>query len=405
MRRLALLGTGLALALALTPAHAQESRLRPAPWVPAGIDSTRLWALEARALLDQTTTDSIGTNESRAFGLLDRLVRRSFLQLGPGGMRGARGVLTVLDSLKLDVEMVQDPDLPQFCVVTYFNSKFAGYAAWTSLFWWRGQDLMKQSLLLGGGRRIQMDVWWTGNELGPYEMALVDYRRTGEPRAGFFTMLRLSRQGEFWGAVQYAGTSIDLGGPGQARLVDLDNDGVPELAQWATSEPDARFVPDMNLPPILSERIWRRTDAGFRLLEKRTVATPFTTFVLFLRALEGGQAALARSLAATPAIYAKALSLRLGAFHAAKSWRASEPAPGERWAESMRFQYGTPARLEHGLEVRMKEVEGHWLVAGLAPLALGPPTAGAPPGGPKSGAKPGAKPGAKSGANSGTGAR
>ena len=354
------------------PAHAQGSR--PAPWQPAGFDSTRLWALEARTLLDQTASDSVGPNESRAFGLLDRVMRRSFLGLGTKGMRGARGVLAVLDSLKLDVEMAQDSDLPQFCVVTYFNTRFAGYAAWTSLFWWRGNDLMKQSIQLPGGRNIQMKVWWTGNELGPYEMALIDYKRKGNPREGAFSMLRLSRAAEFWGAVQFPGKTIDLGGAGLARLVDLDNDGVPELAQWTTSEADARFVQDPNLPPVLSERIYRRTDGGFRLLDRRTVPTPFATFVLFLRALETGQVALARSLVSSPAVYTRAQTLKLGTFHAPGSWRASEPAPGVRWAESMRFQYGTPPRLGKGIEVRMKEVEGHWLVDGLTALALGPAT-------------------------------
>jgi hypothetical protein len=360
----------VALAVLAAPGRAQGSR--PAPWQPAGFDSTRLWALDARTLLDQTASDSIGPNESRAFGLLDRVMRRSFLGLGARGMRGARGVLTVLDSLKLDVEMAQDPDLPQFCVVTYFNPKFAGYAAWTSLFWWRGDDLMKQSILLTGGRNIQMKVWWTGNELGPYEMALVDYPRKGNAREGAFSMLRLSRAAEFWGAVQYPGKTIDLGGAGLARLVDLDNDGVPELAQWTTSEVDPRFVQDPNLPPVLSERIYRRTDDGFRLLDRRTVPTPFATFVLFLRALEAGQTALARSLVSVPTVYTRAVTLKLGTFHAPGSWRASEPAPGARWAESMRFQYGAPPHLDKGIDVRMKEVEGHWLVDGLTALSLGP---------------------------------
>lgn len=341
-------------------------------WIPSGLDSTRLWGLEARELLDASTSDSIGAGELRAFGLLDRVMRRHFLGLGSGGMRGARGVLALLDSLKLDVELEQDEDLPQFCVVTYFNPKFAGYAAWTTLFWWRGEELLKQRIQLAGGRHIQMDVWWTGNELGPYEMGLVDYRRTGDPRKGSFTLLRISRQAEFWGVVQ---AGIDLGGPGPSRLVDLDNDGIPELANWATAEPDPRFVKDPNLPPLLSERLWRRTEEGFQLLDRRTVATPFSTFVLFLRALESGQTALARSLSATPAVLAKAQALRLGRFRAPGSWRASEPAPEARWADAMRFQYGVPPRLDKGLEVRLKEVEGHWLVAGLTPLALGGPGA------------------------------
>jgi hypothetical protein len=348
------------------------------PWTPAGLDSTRLWGLEARTRLDQSTDEKIGPNESAAFNLLDRLTRRYFLDLGPRGMRGAKGLLTLTDSLKLDVEIAQDPELPQFVIVTYFNTKFAGYGAWTTLYWWRGDELMKQSILLAGGRGVQMDAWWTGNELGPYEMGIVDHRRTGDPRAATFSMLRMSRKADFWGAVQAGNKTIDLGGSGPSRFVDLDNDGVPELVHWADADQDERFVRDPNLPALISERIFRRTDEGFRLLDRRTVQTPFSTFVLFLRALENGQTALARSLAATPAVLAKAQALRLGTFSAKGSWRASEPAPGARWADSMRFQYGSPQRADKGLEVHLKESEGHWLIDGLTSLSLAPGQAPAP---------------------------
>ena len=367
-----LLTTGLLLGLAGT-AHAAVM-----PWTPAGLDSMRLWGLEARAKLDQTTTDSIGPNETSAFLLLDRMTRRHLLALGPNGMRGAKGMLALADSLKLDIEIAQDATLPQFVVVTYFNPKFAGYACWTTLYWWRGDELKDQTVVLPGGRDIQMKTWWTGNELGPYEMGLVDHQRKGDPRAGTFTMLRMSRNADFWGAVQYGDKTIDLGGSGPSRFVDLDNDGIPEFVHWAESEPDARFVRDPNLPVLLSERTYRRTEAGFRLLDRRTVPTPYATFVLFLRALETAQASLAQSLVSTPAIYSKAVTLKLGTYKAKGSWRASEPAPGERWSESMRFQYGTTPRLDKGLEVRLKEVEGHWLIDNLTALKLGPESATAP---------------------------
>jgi hypothetical protein len=178
--------------------------------------------------------------------------------------------------------------------------------------------------------------------------------------------------------VQTGTKTIDLGGPGPSRFVDLDNDGVPELVHWAESEPDARFIKDPNLPTLLSERTYRRADNGFQLLDRRTVQTPYSTFVLFLRALETGQAGLARSLVSTPALYTKAQTLKLGTYTTKASWRASEAAPGQRWAESMRFQYGTPPRFDKGLEVRLKEVEGHWLIDGLTELKLGAESATAP---------------------------
>jgi len=368
----------LLLAVTLVLALPGTARAAVQPWSPAGLDSMRLWGLEARAKFDQTTTDSLGPNETAAFLLLDRMTRRHLTALGPSRMRGAKGLLALADSLKLDIEIAQDATLPQFVVVTYFNSKFAGYACWTTIYWWRGDDLMDQTLLLPGGRDIQMKTWWTGNELGPYEMGLVDHKRAGDPRAGTFTLLRMSRKADFWGGVQTGAKTIDLGGSGPSRFVDLDNDGVPELVHWADSEPDARFVRDPNLPALLSERTYRRTDEGFVLLDRRTVQTPYSTFVLFLRALTTGQAALARSLVTAPALYTKAQALKLGTFTAKASWRASEPAPGERWSSSMRFQYGLPPRLDKGIEVRLKEVEGHWLIDGLTELKLGPEAATAP---------------------------
>ena len=34
----------------------------------------------------------------------------------------------------------------------------------------------------------------------------------------------------------------------------------------------------------------------------------------------------------------------------------------------MNFQYGVPPHLDKEIEVRLKEVEGHWLIDGLTPL-------------------------------------
>ena len=134
----------LVLAVVLLLALPGATRADVLSWTPGGLDSTRLWGLEARTKLNQTTNDSIGPNESAAFTLLDRMMRRHLSALGPRGMRGAKGILTLADSLKLDIEIVQDATLPQFAVVTYFNTKFAGYACWTTIYWWRGDELLAQ---------------------------------------------------------------------------------------------------------------------------------------------------------------------------------------------------------------------------------------------------------------------
>jgi len=371
-RAVALMACGLLAALALAlgsgPAAQGNSQVTVspyAPWRPAGLDSLRLWCLEAHSLLADAKSDTVGPDEQRAFELLDRAMRAELRGLGPKGMRGAPGVLAVFDSLKLDVEMAHDPKWPQFLVVTYFNPSFAGYACWTTIFWWRGNDLLSQSMTLQGGRNAQVAVWWTGNALGPYEMAIVDYRRAGDPREAFFSMLRISKNADFWGAVQYGRRSFSMGGPGPARFVDLNGDGVPELVNWSVSPPDPRFVADLNLPPLLSESSWMRTDEGFEPLDHRTLPTPFATWVLFLRALTLGQLPLARSLCATPEPLLAAQRLKLGLVTAKGSWHVGETPNPDPWRNDFAFGYGTPAHREHECRVVLKETEGHWLIASI----------------------------------------
>ena len=219
--------------------------------------------------------------------------------------------------------MAQDQDLPQFCVVTYFNPKFAGYASWTSLFWWRGDELMQQSILL------------TGRPEHPDE-GLVDRQRARPLRNGARRLpgARATRarvrsaccgcraQAEFWGAVQYAGKTIDLGGAGLARLVDLDNDGVPELAQWTTSESDPRFV---------RTRTCRRCSRSASIAAP-TTASACSTGAPSRRRSRPSCCSCARSGAVRPRSRARwsrrrrstprRRTLKLGTFHAPGSWRA-----------------------------------------------------------------------------------
>ncbi|MGH7726596.1 MAG: hypothetical protein ACREOU_14305 [Candidatus Eiseniibacteriota bacterium] len=375
-----------ALAILPAAAAAQPTIQRvPEPWRPVGLDSAQAWALEARALLSESKSDSIGPREARAFRLLSRIARRHFEALGPRQMSGAHGVLATFDSLHVDAEFAQDPELPQFCAVTFFNPTFPGYACVTFLFWWRGNELFEQTLRLTGGRRIQMDVWWTGIDVAPYEMGLVDYLRSGDGRQGFFTMLRISRLAEFWGVIQKGRKDVDLGGPGPARFVDLDHDAVPELVSWTESAPDPRFIDDTALPPLVSERTFHRSDKGFELLERRTVASPFATFVLFLRALETKELSLARTLSSTSTIVTRANTLRLGSFKQKDSWQFKQEAKPSSWDHRMRFAYGTPPNLDRSLDVWMKAVEGHWVVDSLIATPAGPPAASKTSGTGKSG--------------------
>ena len=333
---------------AATPARAQ------AP------DSSAAWAREGLALLAANPTDSLVAEQSRAYDLFDKIAEGYFAKLGPRHMQGARGVLSVFDSLGIPVEMSQDAELPQFVALTFFHPTYAGHAAMTYLHWFIGNEIRRQRLLLTGGKGLALEVWWTGQATGPYEAGLLDRRRTGETRDVFFTLLRMSPNAEVWNVIQYGHRGVDLG-RGQARMVDLNNDATPEIVSWAEAEPDPRFVVDVHLPQLLSERLWQRTDSGFVLLDRRTVPTPFATWVLFLRSLSAGESATARAIVTAPSVLTKARTLGLGAVKAAGSWQALESVGADRWNQRMSFLYGSPKRTK-GLDVRMRFTDGHWQV-------------------------------------------
>lgn len=333
-------------------------------------ESWKAWAREGLSILAESRSDSVGANEARAFDAFDRIAEGYFTRLGMRKMAGARGVLSVFDSLGVPVEMAQDPELPQFVVLTFFHPAYQGHAAMTYLHWFFGEEIRRQRLLLTGGKNLQLEVWWTGRTEGPYEAAILDRRRTGETRDNFLTLLRMAQSGQAWGVVQYGRRGVDLG-RGSARFVDLNDDAAPELVSWSESEPDPRFVQDVHLPEILAERTWQRTDSGFVLLDDRIVATPFASFVQFLRALGAGQTATARALATSQAVVTRARNLGLGAITAKDSWQALAATGGDRWNENMSFVYGTPRRTK-GLDVRMKFADGHWHVDRLESRTLNP---------------------------------
>ncbi len=336
-------------------------------------DSSAAWAREGLALLAASRADSVGAVETRAFDAFDRIAQRYFSALGSRHMQGARGVLTVFDSLGVPAEFVQDAELPQFCAITFFHPAYAGHAAVTYLHWFIGDELQRQRLLLTGGKNLQLEVWWTGNPGGPYEAGLLDRRRTGDTAETFFTLLRMAPNARVWSVLQYGRRGVDLGGRGPARFVDLNDDSIPELVSWTAVTPDPRFVVNSHLPPLLSERLWQRSDSGFVLFDRRTVPTPFATWVLFLHALGAGETVAARALVASPAVVTRARVLGLGAVRAKDSWQALDSGADDRWNQRMTFLYGAPKR-SRGLDVKMKFVDGHWLIERIDSRAPTPPT-------------------------------
>ena len=300
----------LASGLAASPATAQVSPSLPKPWRPAASDSIADWASQARALLAGSKSDELGEREIVAYRYVDRIAKSYFHALGSKGMTGAGGVVAFFDSLRLEAKFTQDAEYPAFAFVQYFNQSHEDFASLGYVYWFRGSEIRSQPIHLKGGHDPQFQVWWTGRESSPWEMALLyDVGRVSnsEPELIF---MRMVPTGAGWEPVQAGVGSIDLGGQGSARFADLDHDGIPEIVSWVAGVSDSLFVPcrELGCPKLITERTFVLQRA-FELYDQRTVATPFAAFVLFVRALTSGQLPLAQSLVTSPAVLAKAREL------------------------------------------------------------------------------------------------
>jgi hypothetical protein len=367
---------GLALAACLatpgSPARAQVSPVLPKPWRPAASDSIADWASQARSLLAGSKTDDLGEREVVAYRYIDRIAKSYFHALGPQGMVGGGGVVTFLDSLRLQGKFTQDPEYPAFAFVQYFNPSHEGFASLGYLYWFRGSEIRSQPVHLKDGHDPQFRVWWSGREAAPWETALIyDVGRAGagEPELIF---MRMVATGAGWEPVQAGVGSIDLGGKGTARFADLDRDGIPEIISWVAGVQDSLFVPchDVGCPDLITERTFV-LERGYELYDQRTVATPFAAFVLFVRALTSGQTALAQSLVTAPAVLAKARELGFTRFHQPGVFRATPPRGGTRWPDRLRFEYGPRGVFDTFLEVRFASQQGHWLIDEIVVLKSG----------------------------------
>lgn len=391
----ACVGAALAVLVTLAAAGtalAQRSALVPPPWRPAGEDTLSLWAGESRALLLGSSGPDLGEQELRAFALQDRIVRSYFRELGPRRMEGAAGVLAVLDTLKLTARLSQKEEYPTFVLVHFFNPHFEKYASLAYLYWFRGEELRSQPINLKGGAGADLQVFWTGDAGAPYEAGILYYQGDGVSRMPELLFFRMLPKADAWLPIQVGDVDLRLGGRGTAMWADLDRDAKPELISWTEGIPDTFFIPcdEPGCPKLVTQRTFVRGAAGFRLYERRTLASPYATFILFLRALSQGEEAFAAGLTRRPEVMGRARELGWVGLRRPRAFAAVPMRNMGTWSERLRCTYAAPGKPTTLLEVRFANDEGHWLIDEVVILSRpGAPADGdapsgrvSPPGGP-----------------------
>jgi hypothetical protein len=351
------------LAAVCLPVAASAQNLLPGvqPWRPTDIDSTTIWLNEARALLEASTSPTLGDPELRAYGLLNRVTQVHFQELGPRGMAAAPVLHTALDSVGLRIEMTQDPTSPSFTLVHFLNPISDHFASLAYLYWFRGDELLAQPINLMGGRRPSLRVYWLGLPNAPYEAGLIHHEGEGIRRSPVISILRLAPNAGMWFPVQMGTDAIRLGGVGEAVWVDVNGDGIPEAASWTEYSPGApfEFCDSPDCPHILSESLFARRQNGlFGLLKQQQLATPVHALVEFAQAIINEDDAAARAWSAN----AEAVEAAQGL-----GWPRIQ---GETAFSILRDREagGGQDRIRVDAEIYFVNERGKWLISGVVQL-------------------------------------
>ena len=338
------------------PAAAQFVR----PWAPPTPDSLLAWSGEAKVRFRGNQGDSAHGANYRPYELVGKMGRQLLRSLGTGNFSQAHALESVLDSLGLDTEIAIDVTFPNFVLLMVHNPYRPSAASVGFLYWLRGNDLRQQGVTFDGGLKPQMRVWWTARSNAPYQWVIVFTDRSPEARI-HLTLLRMNESGHFWNLVQYEGNGPDLGERGNAFLVDINGDNVPEVVSWVRSKADSTFEECRGCAALFTERIFTVREGGYGLHDNRLLPSPYATFVLFIRLLRENNRAAASRLLKNPAKLAEAIALGWGARASKVAWKLEYGEEGQPWPRwlAMRFVGGKSQPL---YIVRFTMLEGRWII-------------------------------------------
>jgi hypothetical protein len=344
------------LCLAGSAAHAQTVK----PWTPAGADSITGLVSEAKVRFRQTTTDSIDEQTMIPFERVGQAARRLLRRLGRDHTLLAPSIEASLDSLGLDTDVVNDPDLPSIVLVLVRNPYRRSEQAVGYLLWYRGVDLRMQGAAFPPSIRPRLKSWWSGRPASPYSAAVVYETRGSVPTLGF-KYFQLSGDGYFWNLVQYEGHGPELGVAGDAAFADLDGDGRPELLSYSRVPPDSILTVATPVRPMLREVIYTDRGAGFVVHDARILPGPLATLELFLKWLREGKPENAGHQAVDPALAAAAIKLGWADLRNPRNFVVDQQEEGQSWPEWLGARVETQAGAQRYV-LHFTLQDGHWLI-------------------------------------------
>jgi len=328
--RALLLSLGL-LALAAVPAG-RAAAAPVKPWAPPGADSIQSFVSEAKLRFRQADTDTITEENIVPFERVAQAARRLLRRLGRHEWLRAPAIEATLDSLGLDTDVVNDPDIPSIVLVLVRNPDRPSMQSVGYLMWYRGPDLRMQGMSFPPAVQPRLKSWWSGYRNSPYSTAVTYRVRSASGRQGF-KLLRLSPDGFYWDLVQYEGNGPDLGAGGDAAWADLNHDGRPELVAYSPAPPDSLLMVEAPVYPVVREAIYTERDRGFLVHDARLVPGPLETLRQFVQALRAGEREHARRLLVDPSFLALAEAAGWASGRSPRNFVVDRQEEGQAWPE------------------------------------------------------------------------
>lgn len=356
LRQLPALACALGFGLFASGARAQTVK----PWTPAHADSVTGLAAEAKVRFRQATSDTVDENSIVPFERVGQAARRLLRRLGRDHTLLAPSIQGTLDSLGLDVDVVNDPELPSIVLVMIRNPYRRTQQAVGYLLWYRGVDLRMQGASFPPCTRPRLKAWWSGRPTSPYSAAIV-YDTRDPARTMGFKYLTLSGDGFYWDLVQYEGNGPSLGPAGDVAFPDLNGDGKPELISYSPAPPDSNLTTAPPVQPILREAIYTELGRGFQVHDARVVPGPLATLDLFLNWLREGKAESARHLLVTPALVDQALQQGWADLRSPRNFLVDQQQEDQAWPEWLSAQVKTKAGAKRWV-FHFTLQDGHWLI-------------------------------------------
>lgn len=347
-----------ALALCLPTSRAHAAVIKP--WTPANADSITGLVAEAKVRFRQQDADSIDEQSIVPFERVGQAARRLMRRLGREHTLLAPSIEGSLDSLGLDTDVVNDPEVPSVVLVMVRNPYRPAMQAVGYLLWYRGLDLRMQGAAFPPCVRPRIRTWWTGQPSSPYASAIVYHERSSSGRLGF-KYLRLSSDGYYWDLLQYEGHGPDLGTNGDAVFADLNHDGMPELLSYSQAPPDSVLAVENPVQPVLREVIYTDLGQGFVAHDARLVPGPLTTLRQFLSLLRSGDRDTARHLLVSPDYLTLALAAGWADDRSPSKFIVDRQQEGQPWPEWLGARVRGSSG-SHRWVFHFALQEGRWLI-------------------------------------------